>query len=52
LSGLEGTYAVSLTGPAIYSTWETRPGGDAECSFARKRAVPLTRPFLGLASKR
>jgi hypothetical protein len=25
LSGLEGTYAVPLTGPAIYSTWETRP---------------------------
>ena len=27
LSGLEGTYAVPLTGPAIYSSWETRPIG-------------------------
>jgi hypothetical protein len=25
LSGLEGTYAVPVTGPAIYSSWETRP---------------------------
>jgi hypothetical protein len=27
LSGLEGTYAVPLTGLAIYSSWETRPPG-------------------------
>jgi hypothetical protein len=33
LSGLEGTYAVTSTGPAIYSSWETRPTADRASQF-------------------
>jgi hypothetical protein len=33
LSGLEGTYAVALTAPAIYSGWETRPSDGGPLSL-------------------
>jgi hypothetical protein len=39
LSGLEGTYAVPLTGPVIYSSWETRPECQPSSSLSRKGAV-------------
>src|SRR4051794_12576730 len=47
-SGLEGTYAVPLTGPAIYSTWGTRPTArrrrwfcaEAEAWLPRRRGSP------------
>ena len=40
LSGLEGTYAVPLTGPAIYSTSETRPNRPPRCCFHLRAQLP------------
>jgi hypothetical protein len=41
LSGLEGTYAVTLTGPAIYSSWETRPADDGAVAMDEKEQTRL-----------
>jgi hypothetical protein len=41
LSGLERTYAVPSTGPAIYSSWETRPKRRATSVGSRRNRNSL-----------
>src|SRR5205814_2216456 len=52
LSGLEGTYAVPLTGPAIYSSRETRPSGGTGCRLAWEAIANRSQPLSADAEAR